>query len=371
MKLLVSVTYYRPYVSGLTNTAATIAEGMAKVGHEVRVITIKYNPNLMNRENVLGVEVHRAKPQFKISKGWISGEWFGKIVEGVKWSDTVLVHLPQPEALFIALCCKLLNKKLVVLYHCDIHLSPWLFNKLLEKVIGALHRMVLRQANKIIVSSEDYADNSDVLKKYKDKTEYIFPPIKEWPVYPRGRVEKGVVVGFVGRLAKDKGVEYLLEAIPLIQKMMPGEKLKVVIAGPPDPVGEGRYKEYLNMLVNKYKKWLVILGKLNDREMGSFYKCLNVLVLPSVDSTESLGMVQMEAMLLGVPVVASNLPGVRVPIKETGMGVIVKPKDSVSLADGIAKVLTFKDKYLSKKTKVEKIFQQDKIMELYSSILIS
>src|SRR3989344_1810597 len=104
-----------------------------------------------------------------------------------------------------------------------------------------------------------------------------------------------------------------------------GKRFKNKITTPPPPVKK----------LSDYK----IYGFLDEADLGAFYQSLDVLVLPSINSTEAYGMVQMEAMLLGTPVVASNLPGGAMPIQETGMGLLVKSKDVESLANAIDKVI--------------------------------
>jgi len=80
-------------------------------------------------------------------------------------------------------------------------------------------------------------------------------------------------------------------------------------------------------------------------------------------------MVQVEAMMSGVPVVASDLPGVRIPIKKTGMGILVPPKNSEKLAEAIIEVLLNKEKYLQKRELVKKEFSFDKTLKSYEEII--
>ena len=82
------------------------------------------------------------------------------------------------------------------------------------------------------------------------------------------------------------------------------------------------------------------MGVLNPEEMARFYPNIDVLVLPSLNSTEAFGLVQIEAMLNGVPSIASNLPGVRQPVLEHKMGEIIPIGDSAALADKLIKVLS-------------------------------
>ena len=85
-------------------------------------------------------------------------------------------------------------------------------------------------------------------------------------------------------------------------------------------------------------RWL-FTGVVSEIEKAIFFHLCDVLVLPSINSTESFGMVQIEAMTCGTPVVATNLPGVRQPVQSTGMGQIVPQRNSRALAEGVLEVL--------------------------------
>ena len=84
---------------------------------------------------------------------------------------------------------------------------------------------------------------------------------------------------------------------------------------------------------------IILLGPIKHEKLVNFYKVCDCLVLPSINSLETFGIVQAEAMVCGCPVVASNLPGVRVPVKITGMGEIAKVGNAVDLTNKIIKVL--------------------------------
>jgi glycosyltransferase involved in cell wall biosynthesis len=87
------------------------------------------------------------------------------------------------------------------------------------------------------------------------------------------------------------------------------------------------------------------LGLLTPGEMAAFFHESAVTVLPSINSTESYGLVQIESMVCGTPVVASNLPGIRVPVDETGMGRVVQPANSDELAQALIAILEDPDAY--------------------------
>ncbi len=142
------------------------------------------------------------------------------------------------------------------------------------------------------------------------------------------------------RLAAEKGVQVLLDSLPGILSRFPNAT--VLFAGQyKDVLGEEAYYQRLIPRIRNYEEkghWK-FLGILTPQEMAAFYPNLDVLVVPSLNSTESFGLVQIEAMMNNVPVVASNLPGVRQPVRMTGMGEIAEVGDARSLTENLLKIL--------------------------------
>jgi len=200
--------------------------------------------------------------------------------------------------------------------------------------------------------------------------------------------EADFVIGVAARLAREKWIEYLLEALPAV-RCHPGLRagihqnkqwipdparndidVKVVIAGPMEPVGEDGYKRYIMELVRKHRDDVVFLGEVKPADIGSFYAMCDVLVLPSVNSTEAFGMVQVEAMLCGVPVVASDLPGVRVPVKKTRMGSVVPIRDPEALARAVVAVLKNRELYTKIGQEVKKSFSPEKSEKAFVDLFV-
>jgi glycosyltransferase involved in cell wall biosynthesis len=102
--------------------------------------------------------------------------------------------------------------------------------------------------------------------------------------------------------------------------------------------------------------------------MGNFFGACDVMTVPSINSTETFGLVQVEAMLSGCPVVASNLPGVREPIRMTGMGEIVPIKDSQALADAIVQILQNKSRYARPREEISRKFSMDTTLDAYEKL---
>lgn len=362
MKILFSISYYHPYVSGLTLAAARWAEDLARSGEAVSVLTMQYEKSLRMRERIHGVAVVRASWIAKVSKGFISLDWLIKSWRLAGTHDVTVINLPQFEGIIPAIAAKLQGKRVIAVYHCELMLPHGWVNSVIQSLLEVSNFGSLWLADTTVTYTKDYARHSrllGLLTRYgKRPVTAIVPPIpllrKKKALTDSFRRRIGtpqIVIGVAARLAEEKGMEYLFQAIPRIQALMHTDRIKVVIAGPTDPVGEAMYKQRIMTLVRRYKKQVVFLGEIPPHEMGSFYAMIHVLVLPSVNSTEAFGMVQAEAMMAGIPVVASDLPGVRVPVLKTGMGMVVPPKDSTALAKAIVAIWKTPEMY-TKQTRI-------------------
>ncbi len=376
MNILFSLTYYHPYVSGLTIAVGRWAESLAKRGDRVTVLCMQHEKNLPIVARIRGVFVHRSPWIIRLSKGFLSFDWLISSWRLTGNHDVTVVNLPQFEGIVPALFAKLRGKRVVSIYHCEIELPPGFFSGITQSLVEVSNFLTLLLSDIVITYTKDYADHSrllTLLTRYKKvRIQTVVPPIptlsKKAGLTKKLQKQIGltdVVVGVAARLASEKGVEYLLEAIPLIKSKVKSQKLKVVIAGPMAPVGEEAYRRYIQSLTKKYRRHVVFLGSLAPADMGSFYALLDVLVLPSVNSTEAFGMVQVEAMRQGIPVIASNLPGVRVPIRKTGMGIIIPIKDSHALARAIGEIWNNKKKYVQDERVIEKYFPVTRAVSMF------
>jgi glycosyltransferase involved in cell wall biosynthesis len=171
------------------------------------------------------------------------------------------------------------------------------------------------------------------------------------------------------RLAAEKGVEVLIDALPIILKKYPNAQ--VLFAGTYQNVmGEQAYSDRLMPRIREYEiqgHW-TFLGNLDPVQMAAFYPNLNVLTVPSLNSTEAFGLVQIEAMMNGVPCVPSALPGVRRPVQMHGTGLVSQIGDSVSLAESILGVLDDPQKYQGDLEAIKKSYDPDSIAQEYEKL---
>ena len=148
----------------------------------------------------------------------------------------------------------------------------------------------------------------------------------------------------VGRLAAEKGAEYMVRALPHILQRYP--EARVIHVGQyQDVMGEEAYSAMLASLVQGLGDRWRFLGIIPDDDLAAFFQLSDVVVTPSTNSTESFGIVQVEAMICGTPVVASDMPGMRQPALLTGMGLIFPPRSVQGLADAILRILDSPDEF--------------------------
>jgi len=366
MKILTVLTYYRPHTSGLTIYVERLAKSLVKLGHDVTVLTSQYQKDLPREEIQDGVRIVRVPVLFRVSKGVIMPSFGWLAWKLVLDHDVVHLHLPQFDAAGVALRGRLLKKPTIITYHCDLLLPKGFANWVVNGIVDIMNSLAGMLANRIGAYTEDFASHSPFLKRFSDKVRVIYPPVS-MPEAPVNKVEdfqkknnpQGLspVIGMATRFASEKGVEILLNALPKVMDSYP--EAAVLYAGQyQDVMGEQDYFERLLPRIQEYQdqdQW-VFLGVLNPDEMALFYKNLDVLVVPSLNSTETFGLVQIEAMIQGTPSIASNLPGVRVPPRLTGMGKVIPIGDAQSLADAIIQIIANPKEYQGSPQKVKQQF---------------
>jgi len=347
MHILTALTYYRPHYSGLTIYAEREAVALGKRGHQVTILTSRFDNQLPANERRDGIEIVRPRVLFHISKGVIMPSmpyWAWKLARKV---DVIQLHVPQLDAALIALLCKLMGKPIVLTYHCDLRLPGGAIHAAANLASNLANRITASLADVVVTNTQDYAQNSTFLKRYLNKLQTIYPPVEIQPFTQpaveafreKYRIIAGQrLIGMAARLAAEKGVEYLAKAIPEVLERHP--TARVLFVGPYQQVlGEDAYARRVIPLIENLGEHWTFLGVLPPEEMAVFFHLCEVTVLPSLNSTESFGLVQVESMACNTPVIAADLPGVRVPVLVTKAGLLVPPEDTEALGRALISIL--------------------------------
>jgi len=372
MKVLIAAQYYFPYRSGLTEHMRLVAEALVRRGHEVTVLTSRSSPELPRDERIAGVRIIRLPVLLRMNRGSFMPGFLPALLRLGRQQDVIHLYFPMPECLPAAYLFR--KSALVVTYVCDLTLQGNLALRALEFLYYKMLFYSLRYPKAIVALSRDYAESS-VLRSFMDKVVPIPPPIKNLnrkdPAAFKARfgISGSPVIGFLGRVVFEKGLADLVNAMDRIREAHP--KALLVIAGEKEKAVGGTVTSQLQSAAQKHEGHVLFTGFLGDDLLEEFYSACDVFVLPSVDRLEAFGMVQVEAMLCGTPVVATDRPGIRVPIRLTGMGCLVPPHDPPSLARGILAVLRDRDRHCVDRSAVLRHFGIEKTVEAYEDLFKS
>ncbi|MBP6802807.1 MAG: glycosyltransferase family 4 protein, partial [Chloroflexi bacterium] len=249
MKILEVLTYYRPWVSGLTIYVERLSRALVELGHDVTVLTAQYDSDLPRYEVMDGVKIVRIPVLLRVSKGVIMPEFGPMAWKLAHRTDVIHLHLPQFDAPGVATRGRLLGKPVVLTYHCDLQLPEGGFNRLVDKVVQTQNRFAGELADAIVTYTRDYGTHSPFLSPYLGRKLHIIPPPVELTPCTDADAEQfrqkyaldgRLVIGISARLAAEKGVEVLLNALPEIFAKHP--QALVLHAGPYENIlGEEAY----------------------------------------------------------------------------------------------------------------------------------
>ena len=373
MRILSTLTYYTPHISGLTVYARRVLQRLAGRGHEVTVLTSRYSSALPAREVIDGVTVVRSPVLLSVSKGALMPGFMLDAARLIPKHDLVYLHLPQFEAGGVALLAKQCAGPSSLPTSVTSNCLPGLPRVLFTSIMRLSHYIAGKCSDRIVVTSPAYGERARLPRHFHQKVLSVHPPIElaapsvDGSAFRRQHnLGEGPLVGFVGRFAEEKGISYLVDSVPLVLREIPDARF--VLAGPTATVLGERVHEQLGPRIAAFGSTIVHLGLIADDELAAFYHAIDVLVLPSTNSTESFGMTQAEAMLAGTPVVASDMPGVREAVRLTGMGLLVPPSNAQALARAIVAVLGEPQRYLRPSDEIQRLFDPESTATFYEQL---
>ena len=281
--------------------------------------------------------------------------------------DIIHVHHPDPMAA-LALRLSGFRGKVVLHWHSDI-----LSQKMLLSLYRPLQGWLVRRADIIVGTTPAYIQSSPWLKDVQPRCTYV--PIGIKPIAPdiagasalRDRFPGKTILLSIGRLVPYKGYPVLIRAM----KYLP-EQYQLVIGG------SGPMKDELEALIDSenLRGRVCLEGYLPDEAISSYYGACDIFVLSSIMKTEAFGIVQIEAMSCGKPVVATRIPGSGVSwVNEDGVsGRNVTPEDPREMAAAIEEVMSHYQAFSAgARSRFEEVFREEKminsILKIYETLV--
>jgi glycosyltransferase involved in cell wall biosynthesis len=329
--------FFHPHAGGVESHVRALAAEFAREGHEVTIVTSRYDRSLPESEEFEGYRILRAPTR---------GVWYntpidtgiGRVLAGVP-ADVVHIHYPPPLTAFFAVRgLHERNTPICLTYHCDLYI-PGLVGRLLT---GTYRRFFLpptfRHVDRFIVHTQSYGRTSTVLRGRP--LEIIpssvdldrFRPSEDGSeIRDRLQLQGKRVLAFTGRLVPHKGLDVLLRALPALH-----DDVVLLV------VGRGPTLPNLTSLARRLavEDRVRFCPNVSDEELPRFLRAADLFVFPSQNRLEGFGLAVAEAMAAGLPVVIADMPGVREVIEPGEEGLLVEP---FLVSDLVAKIRSLLD----------------------------
>ena len=315
--------YYPPYRGGIETVVEQLCRGLARQGLTITALVSNDGPTTVD-ETIDGVRVVRLGRTAELNSQPLNLRLLSTLRR--TRFDVLHLHTPNPVGALAVLVAGG-AEPIVVTHHSDIVRQRWLGG-----AATVAQSLLYRRAAAVIAATPKHIEHSTALRRFDSRCRVIHFPIDPLPfvdapsawddALPLAWSNQPLVL-FVGRLVYYKGLDILLEEMRLAK----GARLAIVGIGP-----------LLNRLVEQTARLGIservkFLGAVSDDRLHSLYKCARFLVLPSVAPSEAFGMVQLEAMAAGRPVISTNLKsGVPYVNLDGVTGLIVPPSDPRALA---------------------------------------
>ena len=337
---------FPPVVGGIETYAYNLAKGLVDAGHHVKVYTSR-TPGAPHQEVWQGIHIHRYRAVARpFSYPFMPGLFTALLRDEC---DIIHAHINSPMTVDLtAMVSRLLSVPLAITYHADALLSdfvpkPASFHKWLGQIYWLARHFTAGVASRLIVTSPLYLETSDFLQRYREKTSvipavvdpfFLEPLVKPTTIRKKlGLPQKAKLILFVGRLVPYKGLRTLLRAFRHIHKQTPSTRLLLIGVGPELPHLRNLSKQL------GVAKAVRFLGKVSREVLRDVYSACDLFVLPSRSRSEAFGIVLLEAMARGKPVVATHVGGIPYVVNNGRTGYLVPPHDPVPLAKRISMLL--------------------------------
>ncbi len=345
MKITIIISGYYPLIGGAEVFAQEVAEYLVKKGDEVDIVTTRPDRSLSGLETINDVVVHRVTLGRIKYLSYVAGYFrlLWHLLRLDKERNYDLIHavgdgLPS----IVATSIKKLRGKpyLITIQGGDI--TPGYKKNLSGRIAKKLQQWSFRSADTVHVISKDLREQTEQLGAHNPIVipngvdASIFRPLNKAALRKKHGFsqDEKIVVG-VARLIPRKGIDYLIRATAKVAEHFTNLRLLII--------GDGIQRSELEKLISQVKldAKAQILGLVNHEQVPQYFSMADVFVIPSL--YEPLGIVTIEAMACGVPVIGTNVDGIPDVVEDGKNGILVPPGDAEQLAEAIVKLLRDED----------------------------
>jgi phosphatidylinositol alpha-mannosyltransferase len=339
MRIALVSPYDFPYPGGVTKHITNLAESFRQRGHPACIIAASSRGTSGLAPNVIRISSFVAPVPYSGSVARVNfSPFLACRVRALLQRETFdVLHLHEPTAPTLPGVVLWQARKLspqtalVGTFHAYREQRAWPYDwarPVFRRIVNCLDgRVVVSQAARDYISSY-FPGHYRVIPNGVDVTLFGDPSLE-----PLAQFSDGLNILFVGRLEPRKGFGYLIEAYARVKVVLPQARLLVV----------GPYTVHDRLPFERELRRLRLgdvhfVGYVPDEELARYYQSSHVFCAPSI-GFESFGMVLLEAMAAGTPIVASDIEGYRTVVSHQVEGMLVPPKDAVALADALTYLL--------------------------------
>ena len=329
MKIGLVCPYIYPESGGVAQHVRFLYENLRLRGHDVRIITASHGPQRASEGDILRIGVGFSMPtNGSVGTLTFSPRYLGQVRDLLARERFDLLHFHEPFVPFLSLFLLRESRSVnIATFHAYAGFSPSyeIGSRVMRGHASRLHGRIAVSAAARHFIDRFFPGDYKVIPNGVDVPRFAGAvPVARW--------QDGVPsVLFVGRLEPRKGVLDLLKAHRILRKTGSGNRLLIVGSGPQE-------REARRYVATRGLQAVEFLGRVSDAEKAQLFRTVDVYASPATGG-ESFGIVLLEAMAAGAPIVASDIHGYKGVVRRGREGLLVPPHEPKELAKAIARLL--------------------------------